>query len=268
MNSQSLRFTSSQAPNANPVVQAILEYLGTHLNIKIEWMENKDWLLREEALDKGDNHFGWVCGLPYVWKTDDPEIDIELLAAPVMSGERYKSKPIYYSDVIVKKESAFHKFHDLRGASWGINERRSHSGFNITRFHLASISEDARFFREVKEMGSHQIALRKVIRGRIDASAIDSTVLETELRIHPEFLDKIKIIETFGPSPIPPWIIHKSVDNSLIAQLREQLLNLHNSPEGRMILDKGKYSHFTAVEDSDYDLIREMEKKGSTIKLL
>jgi phosphonate transport system substrate-binding protein len=263
-----VRFTSSQAPNADSYVRAILTHIGAKTDIPIQWEHEDDWLARENALDQGRNQIGWVCGLPYVWKADDPNIQIELLAAPVMAAPRYQSKAIYFSDVIVKHDSPYQSFLDLRGASWAINEVRSQSGFNITRYHLAELGELSNFFGHVEESGSHQLAIRRILRGKIDAAAIDSTVLETEFRLHPEFQEKLKIIEILGPSPIPPWIVHQSLDKQQKMAIQTALLNLHTYPEGQKLLAEGALSHFADVNDEDYDPIRKMEEAAQSVKLL
>jgi phosphonate transport system substrate-binding protein len=40
---------------------------------------------------------------------------IELPGAPVLQGERYGGRPIYFSDVLVHRDSPFCSFADLRG---------------------------------------------------------------------------------------------------------------------------------------------------------
>ena len=196
--------------------------------------------------------------MPYVWKADMPVSEIELLASPVMIRPRYNNQPVYYSDVVVHKESPFFKFADLRGARWIINEARSHSGFNLVRYYLSTIGETFGFFGEVIESGAHQDSLRLIIDGRSDASAIDSTVLETEFEKDPELNRLLRVIETFGPSPIPPFVASKTLPRELREKLSTLLLNLHKDSEGRELLARARFARFTAVQDSDYDQIRRM----------
>src|SRR5947207_11493460 len=49
----------------------------------------------------------FVCGLPYVEATDAGRAAVEPLAAPVLRGERYGGRLIYFSDVIVRHDSPF-----------------------------------------------------------------------------------------------------------------------------------------------------------------
>jgi len=60
---------------------------------------------------------------------------VELLAAPVLEGERYRDQPIYFSDVIVARRNPARSFADLRGASWSYNDPDSHSGYGVVLYH-------------------------------------------------------------------------------------------------------------------------------------
>ena len=104
---------------------------------------------------------------------------MELLAVPVPAGPRYHGRPIYFSDVIVRKQSPFQTFADLRGAAWAYNEPRTlHSGYNVVRAYLAELGERDGYFGGVVESGAHQPSIEMIVDGRADCSAIDSTVLE------------------------------------------------------------------------------------------
>ena len=122
-----------------------------------------------------------MCGLPSVLRVDKRKPRIELLAAPVMEGDRYDDRPIYFSDVVVRRDNDFHAFADLQGASWAYNEPGSHSGYNAVRHYLATQCDPWGTFSRVVESGSHQASLQMILDGEIDASAIESTVLELEL---------------------------------------------------------------------------------------
>jgi len=116
------------------------------------------------------------------------------------------------------------------------------------------------------EAGSHERALDLILKGEVDASAIDSTVLETELRIKPLLNEQIRVIDILGPSPIPPLVIHKNVAEETRATLRESVISLHKSESGRKSLSKGAYTRFVAVQNSDYDAIREMEQQANLVE--
>jgi phosphonate transport system substrate-binding protein len=261
-----LRFTSIQAPNADPFCQALCDYLGSVLSLPTQFVNNIPWEEREAGLDSGNIQVGWICGLPYTWKADCHPPLVDLLAAPVMADPRYLGKPVYFSDVVVRRESPYLSFLDLRGKAWAYNEPHSHSGFNITRYKLASINEPRSYFGRVVAAGSHQRAMEYILSGEVDASAIDSTVLETELALDPGLRDRIRIIDCLGPSPIPPWVVTPSLPEELCSRLRQALLEMHLNPRGQGILASGRTSCFVAVSDQDYDPIRRMERMAKSVE--
>ncbi|MEW6736277.1 MAG: PhnD/SsuA/transferrin family substrate-binding protein [Acidobacteriota bacterium] len=253
------------AKNVDLVCWAMVGYIRERLGIPTQFIEEIPWQEREQLFDAGEIDLCWICGLPYVLKADQANTKIELLAAPVMYGSRYQNLPIYFSDVVVHSESRFHSFADLKAARWAYNEPGSHSGYGLVRYHLATLGEDLSFFRETVESGGHQFSLHMILNRQIDASAIDSTVLEFETLHNPEIGAKLRIIATLGPSPIPPLIISKNVPVQLRVELRELLLNMHNEPAGRAILAQGRIVNFVMVQDHCYNAIRHMAAKAGLI---
>lgn len=193
---------------------------------------------------------------------------MELLAAAVMAGWRYMNQPIYFSDVVVRSDSPFKIFADLRGARWAYNEPNSHSGCNVVRYHLATLGELHGYFGEVTESGAYQVSLEMILGGQIDASTIDSTVLETELSRRPGLLVQIRVVDILGPSPIPPWMISRDLPGPTRDSIRQMFLKMHEDEEGAEILQEGMVKRFVTVTDRDYDPIREMEHTAAWVEKL
>lgn len=120
-----LRFVSCQSEDSEFIARALAAYIGHHVGLATEFVDGVPWQERERMLDAGTAHVGWICGLPYVLKSKSPSLRMELLAAPVMHGPRYAGRPVYFSDIVVRRDHAARSFDDLRGARWGYNEPRS-----------------------------------------------------------------------------------------------------------------------------------------------
>jgi phosphonate transport system substrate-binding protein len=260
MKSISIKVISIQSDNAADTCRQIARYVGDRLGIPTEFVDDIPWQEREQLLDAGEAHLGWICGLPYVWKADREPSPIELVAAPVMQHPRYQGRPVYFSDVIVRRESEYRAFADLRGVSWAYNEPHSQSGYNITRCHLAELGESKGYFGRVVEAGSHLRAIEMVLDHRVDAAAIDSTVLELEWRARPELETELRVIASLGPSPIPPWVVTRNLPAELREAIRHVFWRMHESADGREILERGLVKKMVRVEDRDYDPIREMAR--------
>ena len=245
----------------------LADYIAERLSIPVRNELDIPWQERERRLDAGEINVCWICCLPYIRKIAKPSPMIELLAAPVMQGERYQNRPIYFSDVVVRSDSAFQALEDLRGATWAYNEPGSHSGYNVVRYALAQRNETSGFFGRVIESGSHQVSLKMILDGDVAGSAIDSTVLEQEIFNDPSIQPRIRIIDTFGPSPIPPWVISKNTRPDWQSALKELFLGMQGDPAGKAILERAHMLRFVAVEDANYNPIRSMTRKGRGICL-
>ncbi len=262
---QLIRVTSIQSESADFICQRITRYLSARLGIDAEFVIQIPWQERERLLDAGEIQLGWMCGLPYVRKAGRAGTGVELVAGPVMRHPRYAGRPIYFSDVIVRRDSRCAAFEDLRGAAWAYNEPNSQSGYNITRYHLARLGEARGYFGRVVQAGSHLRAMEMVLAQQVDASAIDSTVLELELAKRPELSEQLRIIETLGPSPIPPWVTTKSVPPDLRDAIRRVFWEMHEDAEGQALLAAGQMARMAPVRDGDYDPIREMARLAEVV---
>jgi phosphonate transport system substrate-binding protein len=241
---------------------AVTGYLEAELSIPTEYVNNISWQEREHLFDLELIQICWICGWPYAIKADRPDPKVELLVVPVPSGNRYACRPIYFSDVVVRSTSPYRTFSDLRGSRWAYNERRSHSGYNLVRYYLSCAGVGAEYFGRMIESGAHRASLQMILDDCVDGSAIDSTVLDWEMRHRPEIRSEIRIIETLGPSPAPPWVVSSSLSADVRTALQDILLSMHKTERGRAVLTVGHIDRFVTAQDEDYDVIRAMACAG------
>jgi phosphonate transport system substrate-binding protein len=249
-----LRFATFLAPNIRPVYQHVVDAVARELGCRAELVTGVSF----DQFRRGELDAGFICGLPYVELMREDPPPVELLAAPVLAGERYGGKPVYFSDVIVRRDSGLDAFAALRGRSWAYNDVASHSGYNLTRAHLVRLGETRGFFGRVIAAGFHQRAIRMVADGDVDAAAIDSQVLAVELRDHPELAGAVRVIETLGPSTIQPLVTARHLPAEIRSAMRRVVLALGDDPRAREPLAHGLVERFVPVADEDYDDIRRM----------
>jgi phosphonate transport system substrate-binding protein len=249
-----LRFATFLAPNMLPVYRFLAERIGDRLGRPVELVVGSSF----DQFEQGEADLGVICGLPYVRLADRHPPAVEPLAAPVLAGDRYGGRPVYYSDVIVRQDSPISCLEELRGRSWAYNEPASHSGHTVTLYSLVRMGARPGFFARVVEAGFHQRAIRLVHTGAVDAAAIDSQVLAIELRDHPQLADRLRVVGTFGPSTIQPVVAASRLPGRLKDQVRELLVELGGDPSARSTLDHGFIDHFSPIDDAAYDDIRAM----------
>ena len=260
-----LTLSSCMAGNMDFIGRALAPYLTEKLSLPANFAGELTWQERERLFDLGEIQIVWICGLPYIQKAADPAAQLSLLAAPVMAGARYGGKPVYFSDIVVHSRSPYRRFTDLRGATWGYNEPNSHSGYTAIRYYLAQHGEGGDYFGRVLESGSHEASLQMILDGEIDGSAVDSTVLELEITRRPALAGQLRVLDTIGPSPIPPWLANGRLSPELQLKLQQTFWNMHRDAHGRRILRNARMARFVPVDDSDYDPLRKMTAEAAVV---
>jgi phosphonate transport system substrate-binding protein len=249
-----LTFATYLAPNVLPVYEAVTEEVGRRLGLATSLVVETSY----ESCERDVYEVCFVCSLPYISferRGISPAVPI---VAPVLFGDRYGGRPVYFSDVIVHRDAPHRSFPDLRGASWSFNEPLSWSGYGITRYHLAQLGETDGFFGRVVEAGFHEESIRLVATGEVDGSAIDSQVLAVALRDDPRLRDRLRVIDALGPSTIQPIAVSKRVPQELRQEIRAVLVGMDDDAAARRRLAQGMVERFVPVGPEDYDDIRAM----------
>jgi phosphonate transport system substrate-binding protein len=246
-----LRIANCLAPHLGWLYRFLASHLGDRLGCIAEFIEDAAY----DQLEDVDVVF--VCSLALVEHAAIRR-RFEPIAAPVLTGSRYGGEPIYYSDVIVRHESPLQSFADLRGRKWAFNEKLSQSGYGITRFHLAQLGETGGYFGQVVEAGRHEQAIALVASGEVDASAIDSHVLDTYLELQPHLRARFRIIASLGPSPIQPVAMRRDFSWRGKEELRLALTEIENNAEAREGLARAQIVRFVPVDEATYESVRTM----------
>ena len=251
-----IRFATYLAPNIYDTYACIAHYVGEKTGQPTTLTVGQSF----DQIADGQIDIAFMCGLPYATLAESPTCPFELLAAPILVGERYQRRPIYFSDVIVRKTSPYTSFDDLRGCAWAYNQKESHSGWNIVVYSLLKRGKTPGFFGQLIETGSHLRSIAHVLNGRADATAIDSQVLDVFLAHNPTAA--LRTIDMLGPSSIPPVVIARSVDQTLKRNIQEVLLTMHENPRTASALRSGAIERFVQVCDEDYQDIREIRNRS------
>src|SRR5260370_4520190 len=145
-----LRFTTFLSPLMYDTYEYIAHYVGQRIGISTMFGVGQS----TEEFGDGRADVGFMCGLLYARCATQPRCPIEPLTAPVLSGERYQSQPIYFSDIVVRSDSPYTTFDDLEGCVWAYNERESHSGYNLVQAFLYQRNK-TRSEEHTSELQSH-----------------------------------------------------------------------------------------------------------------
>ncbi len=248
---EKLSLVSYLAPNMFWFYEAVGAYLSRVLNVEVDIIQSPDEALKDPLLLEDRLDIAFICGLPFIRNHRFAPNQLEAIVAPVMQAKRYQNRPVYFSDIIVAADSNFKELEDLQGKTWCYNDPGSNSGYYLLLHRLIVAGKTSSFLGKATRSGSHQNSIKLVAQGRVDYAAIDSTVLEQELRNYPTI--PLRIIESIGSNPMPPIVAAQHLGATLIESVRQALLN----PDLQLqnLMDKAQIQNYVAVNSEDYEAI-------------
>jgi len=248
--SMRIAIVSYLAPNMFEFYEAVAASLNRALGLETELVQSQYDPLEDPALLADRIDIALICGLPFARHYQVAGHQLQALVAPVMQASRYQNCPVYFSDIIVRSSSNIQGFEDLHLKVLCYNEPGSNSGYNLLRQKLIESGYPRRFFSRVIQSGSHQHSIRWVADGLADCAAIDSTVLEQELRTYPELLSRLRVIESIGPCPMPPVVVARRLGSALIARVKSALLQ--PDAELQLAMERSHIRGYVSVRSEDY----------------
>ena len=206
-----------------------------------------------DPFSTGEADVGFVCAPSFLWLRELEDPPVELLgAAPVFRDNRASGQPVYFSEVVVKRENQVQSFLGLRGCSWAYNDPCSLSGYYNVLKKLTEMGEDEGFFSQVYCSGSHLNSMEMVTRGEVGAAVIDSNVLQTSLRSSPELRLRLRVLESWGPFPIQPVVVRSRLHQELKERLRTSLLTIGSGQHEPSALAEFGLERFAPVTYEHY----------------
>jgi phosphonate transport system substrate-binding protein len=259
INMKTWRAVSYLAPNYWQLYQAIADYLSRVLQVEIQLYPGECDPLQDPLLLQDKIDLAFICGLPLIRYSQMIADQLQVLVAPVMQSSRYANLPIYYADVIVRANSDIEKLADLSGKTFCYNDSGSNSGYNLLRHWLYEQKYPPNFFGKIIPSGSHQRSIRWVVEGWADCAAIDSVVLEQELRDFPELSQHLRVVQIIGPSPMPPLVVAQHLGISVMQQMQWALLE----PDAQLqaVMKQFAVQGFAPVKLENYQVLNNIDSE-------
>jgi phosphonate transport system substrate-binding protein len=207
----------------------------------------------------------FVCGPSYaLLRSAGAAVEI-VPAALVFDDPRNGGRPVYFSDVVVPRGHPARALEDLRGAVWAYNDRQSLSGWQrmLVRLEDLGLGVPDRFFSRLVASGAHVRSIDLVAREEADVAAVDSNVLLLERRRDPDLDSKLRVLESWGPSPIQPVLVRSTLDPALKASIADTLLALHRDPAMASRLAAFGVLRFERVDPAAYLRLGREARLGS-----
>lgn len=215
----------------------------------------------EELWYRADLGCAFMCGWPFSLAAPKPA----LIAAPIPSGDRYEGKPIYFTDMVVRRDKNYSRLEDTFGARIAWTVEGSHSGFNAPRHHLLPFRSPDRpnLYRQSNgPVITPRGALESILDGVSDVAPLDSFALDLIRRHEPESITDIEIISSTLSAPFPPLVANQDIDPKSLARLQHSFLVAKECLEVRDILNVLGLAGFSNIEATDYDIILSRDREA------
>lgn len=234
----------------------LMDYLSRKTGKRFELRFTKSGENIIDNLGKGVVDFALLGGVSYVraheWYG----------ATPLVRGLSAAGSDTYRGAIITQPDSRIRSLAQLRGKSLAFGNESSTQGHLIPQKMLLAAGIRIDDLSHSSYLGSHQAAADAVIAGTFDAGGIQDTLAAS--------LSKEKLVRVLawsGPYPSSGIASGKSVEASVVAQVREALIEFRPTgadASGLYHWDKTEMAGgFTAVGARDYDAIeRDMRLLG------
>lgn len=223
---------------------------------KIETIKVTDYNAAVEAMRAGRAHIAWYGGKTYIKAAEIA--NAEAFAAGVRPGETNAN---YFAYFVVKKESKLKNFIDVKGKVLALNTIGSTSGDLIPQVELAKIelsTTNKKDFKKVYYAGSHDACLLSVLNEQADVCGMSSRNFEARLKDKTFTMDQVRIIHKSSPVPPPPLAYSKNISLEDRKKIKKAVLEAHK--HGSIGGYGGEMSHYIEVNDSDYNVLRDVVK--------
>lgn len=236
----------------------LVKHFQIRPRLRLKYQPGELWTTDEQSLKNGNAQAGFICGLLGLQHDH-----LDFLAVPVPLQGRAQQQPVYFSDVVVHRDSIFDRLEDLQYAHWSYNDLASLSGLAAPLARLSSLPVPFRGY--FTPGGSHLQSIQRVLTQEVDAAAIDSQVLSWVMQQQPRLRRELRIIDSIGPFPAPPLAVHRDLDPHTRKALLDELLHLHTTPAGQQLLHRAGFSHYQITTKDHYQQLHRVAQQAQTL---
>jgi ABC-type phosphate/phosphonate transport system substrate-binding protein len=215
----------------------------------------------EDLWSRTDQAAVFMCGLPYSRSEPRPV----LIAAPIPSPAEFHGAPHYWSDFVVRKDSALRTVQDAFGKRIAFTVPGSQSGCAAALSYLMAAHREtqapvpAPLFSEIiaptiTPMG----ALAAVVDGAADIAPIDSYALRLLRKYRPDLASAVRVVGETVPTPIPPLVASAtSASPKELAVLQSAFLEAHQIASLKPLMNELLLLRFARPDSNAYSALTE-----------
>ena len=234
----------------------LINIIGDLTGIEITPIRVTDYNAAVEAVRANRAQIAWYGGKTYIQAAEIA--DVEAFAAGVRKGDTDAS---YFAYFVVPVESDLQSLEEIKGKTLALNTIGSTSGDLIPQVELMKVGLSVKNkddFENVYYAGSHDACLMAVLNNHADVCGMSSRNFDARILDGTFKLEQVRIIHRSNPVPPPPLAYSKKLPIEVRNKIKQATLEAHKY--GTIGGYGGEMSHYIEVTDSDYDLLREVDR--------
>ena len=231
--------------------RALFDWVGRRSGVPLTYIDHAAPAPLEKLWSRGDLAATFMCGFPFASAMPRPLP----VAAPVPSPPRYRRRPVYCTDLVVRADSGIERLCEAFGGRIGWTVAHSQSGFNAVRHHLLRYRRDTSaplFAASIGPLVTPRRVIEAVLERGIDVGPLDSYAHDLLKHYEPATAAMLRTVDSTMMTPIPLLIASPSAAPDTIARLRRTLLAATAEPEAAAILEGLLLAGFAVVDAADY----------------
>ena len=252
-NPDTLRVALLPDENASTVIKnnkPLQEYLEKTLGKKIKLVVTTDYSSMIEAMRFGRLELGYFGPLSYTLAASRSDIE-------AFAGIKKGGSTTYNAVVIANKASGITTIADIKGKNMAFGDTASTSSHLIPKKMLMDGGLQPKTDYKENFLGAHDAVAVAVQNGHAQAGGLSKPIFDSLVSRGIISLDKVKVLQVSDNYPQYPWTMRKNLDPELKASIRNAFLQASD----KAILKPFKAEGFGAMEDKDYDVIRDLARK-------
>ena len=234
----------------------LINIIGDLTGIEITPIRVTDYNAAVEAVRANRAQIAWYGGKTYIQAAEIA--DVEAFAAGVRKGDTDAS---YFAYFVVPADSELQTLEEIKGKTLALNTIGSTSGDLIPQVELMKVGLSVKNkddFENVYYAGSHDACLMSVLNKHADVCGMSSRNFDARILDGTFKLEQVRIIHRSNPVPPPPLAYSKKLPIEVRNKIKQATLEAHKY--GTIGGYGGEMSHYIEVTDSDYDLLREVDR--------
>jgi len=226
----------------------LMRYVARAAGFEADIVQRRTYQEMNRLLMEDEIDIAFICTGAYVAVRDH----VVFLAAPILHGE-----PTYRSFIIARRGGPA-SVEELRGRRFAFTDPLSNTGrlypLYVLRRRFDTSARD--FFGAMSYSGAHDEAVRLVASGLVDGAAVDGHVYRQLLEAHPDWAERVVVLERSPPFGSPPFVARAGLPAGLVEQLRAILLSAGDDATAAPLLRRVGIDGFAPT--ADYSLAVEV----------